>query len=179
MELNSDTQAGLQALLFFHNASLQYPDYKPKSTDELLAAYGSKGLIYAEGLGLAINSSKLSSQQVQTGMEGLAKTAQGRLPRDHNDFFNALRGATSISYLDLTKTVLGDVISATASGAQTLGNSILTSLSWLTSLLPFIVIGGALLYAINASGGTKHLVKDVKEVVEKARKRKKKAEPSA
>ncbi|HRO67173.1 MAG TPA: hypothetical protein PL182_06395, partial [Pseudobdellovibrionaceae bacterium] len=55
MELNADQQTGLRALLFFHNASLKYPAYGMRTTDELLASWGTKGMIYADGIGLAIN----------------------------------------------------------------------------------------------------------------------------
>lgn len=150
MELDLDTQTGLKALLYFHNASLKYSDYPAKNTDELLAAYGNKGLIYAEGIGLAINSNRMSTEQVKTAMETLAASAKGRLPKDHNAFMHALQGeAGKVDYLDLTATVAMGTGEVLAGGAQVLGSSLITSLSWLTTLLPFLAIGGAILFVLS------------------------------
>lgn len=176
MELNADHNAGLSALLFFHNASLKYPSYDRKTTDELLAAWGGRGMIYAEGIGLAINSTGMSTQQVQAAMESLAKTAQGRIPKDQNDFFNALNGQLSnISYVDLIKTVASETASQIATGAQAVGDSVITSFSWLTKILPFLAVGGALLFVLNYTGGAKTIAAAAKSAVKK-RGRKKKVE---
>lgn len=175
MELNADTQTGLAALQVFHNTSLQFAAYTPKTFDEFLALYGKKGLIYAEGLGLAINQNKISPSKVNSAMSSLAKTAQGRVPKDHNAYFGALNGATNISYLDLTKTVLSDVVASVSTGAQSLGNSVITSASWLTKLLPAIVIGGVLLIVLNYSGSTKAIVSQVTKVAKKRGRKKKEA----
>lgn len=174
MELNTDHQRGLQAFQSFHNASLEFSAYTPRTFDEFMALYGPKGLIYAEGLGLAINSNSIEPSKVNSAMSALAKQAQGRIPKDHNAYFGALNGVSNISYLDLTKTVLGDVAGAVSTGAQAVGTSVVTSLSWLTKLLPFLAVGGALLLVLNYTGSTKAIISEAAQAIGKKRGRKKK-----
>lgn len=175
MELNNDTQTGLAALQTFHNSSLKYPAYTPRSFDEFLSLYGKKGLVYAEGLGLAINQVGLEPPKVNAAMNSLADQAQGRIPKDHNAYFGALKGVSNISYLDLTKTVLADVVTSVSTGAQAVGNSVMTSATWLTKLLPVILIGGVLLVVLNYSGSTKAIVSQVTKVAKKRGRKKKEA----
>lgn len=171
MDIDLDTQTGINALRIFHNASLQFPSYQTRNWEDFFGTYGNKGHIYAEGVGLMIRANNMSPESVKLAMETLAKTAQGRIPVDHHSYIHALSGqASKVSYLNLAKNVVTDVGSAVATGAQTLGSSITTSLSWLTTLLPFLAVGGALLFILNYSGAGSAIVKEVS----KARGRKKK-----
>lgn len=165
MELTADQQSGLKALQTFYNSSLKFPAFDFRTFDEFFDVYGSKGIIYAENLGKSIRWSETQPESVKAAMESLAKTAQGRVPRDANDYFNALRGEVSnVSYLAAIKETVADV----AGGVQTFGNAVITSASWVTKLLPFLVIGGVLIFFANSTGTTATIAKAIKSRRKKA-----------
>lgn len=154
--MNYDAQTGVKAFQLFHNYSTKYPNYGLTWSD-FQRAYGSNFEIYAEGVGMVINLNGLSDSQVDSAMEALANTSQGRLPKDHQGYANALQGqASQVSYLDLAWNVTKDVATGVGDGVVAFGESVTTTLSVLNKMLPFIVIGGVLFYVFNISkGGSK------------------------
>lgn len=137
----NDLERGKAAMLIFHNASLRFSAYPAKSFAELLALYGKKADIYADGLGLAINANAMTDRQVSAAMTELAARASGKVPQDHNAYFNAIRGeAGKISYLDLSLHVAKDVAVTAVEGAQKLGDGLLFVGRIATAVLPFVAI---------------------------------------
>lgn len=142
--MDPDVKVGRDAMIFFHNASARYSTYK-LTFDELMATYGKKADIYAEGIGMAIRFNNISPSSVRKAMEGLANTAQGRIPKDHQDYINALQGeAKKINWLDLTSAIAKETLTQSAQGLATFGNQVTSTLSTLTFLLPFLVVGAVL-----------------------------------
>lgn len=136
----SDFEQGKKALEMFYNYSKDYPNF-PASFSDFAALYGKKFEIYCDGLGLAINTNNLSNTQVSIAMKNLSDQARGKIPKDHNSYFAAIQGqAGKISYLDLTKTVVSDVVETTLDGAQSLGNNLIGILKIANFALPFVAV---------------------------------------
>lgn len=140
----TDVELGREALRHFHNASIDFEAYQDGSFDDLLALYGNKRDIYLEGVGLAIRVNGLSTYDVQKAMQNLAKVSQGRIPKDHQGYIKALGNqASSISYLDLTKTVAKEVGSTVLNGAVSVGEQVTSTLkvlnfAWPVALFAFL-----------------------------------------
>lgn len=158
--MDQDTQTGFEAFRDFHNASAMYSAYG-KSYDELLAVYGKKAPIYAEGIGLAIRLNEMSPSSVRKSMEGLADVAKGRVPKDHQEYIKFLQNqASQINWFDLTTTVAKETLTQTTDGLVTFGNSVTKTLSWFTTLLPFLAIGGVIFYIYSFSKNNSTVSKD-------------------
>jgi len=144
---------GNQALVYFQNRAAQYSQYS-LSLDELKkAVFGSDKRIpiELEGLGDLIVTLELDDRGVEDAMEALADAGQGRTPT-RQSFYNALGGkASEINWLDLTTTVASETVSQVVNGAQAAGNSIITGLSWINTLLPFVMVGAMLYLATKYS----------------------------
>jgi hypothetical protein len=163
--MDLDTQTGMDALLIFHNQSARYPAYQGRSFEDLLGVYGKKAEIYAEGIGLAIRVNNMSWGSVRMAMEGLANKAQGRIPKDHQEFIKYLGNqAAEINWIDLTKTVVTEVSAQVVAGAQNVGNSVLTSFSWVLKILPFLVVGGVIYYVARLVGADQQMAKAATKV---------------
>ncbi|KYG65266.1 hypothetical protein AZI87_11975 [Bdellovibrio bacteriovorus] len=164
----TDLELGKQALKYFHNRSTRYSAYGNRTYEELYAVYGKKADIYADGIGLAISANNMSQGDVIKAMEGLADVAQGRIPKDHQEYIKALGNkASQINYLDLTTTVAKDVGTTVLDGTVTFGNSVITSMSWLTSLLPFLLIGGVIFYIYSFGKNNSTVSKETMDSIKK------------
>lgn len=146
----SDFNSGREALLAYHNRSTIFSNYN-FTFNEFLNQYGSKAEIYQKTIGLNIRLNELSTTDVRKTMDGLADIGQGRVP-EKTDIIKAL-GLTAQqigierSSFDFTGFV-GAVTSDIVGGAQEVGNSIITSASWILKLLPFLVVG-ALVFIVS------------------------------
>lgn len=145
--MDFDTQTGTNALQVFHGYSVKYPSYG-LTWDEFKAAYGKKFEIYAEGIGLAINSAGISSSRVDSAMKSLSQKTQGKVPKDFNPYINELTGvATKINYLDLTTSVLADTAMEVTEGVVSFGDNVRATLGALNFLFPVVIVLGVLYYA--------------------------------
>lgn len=172
----NDLAIGKKALQYFFEASKSYSAFKFKSFDEFYSVYGKKADIYAEGIGLAVRVNDMSDSKVKSTMYSLAKTTQGRVPNDHQAYVSALGSqAGQINYLDLTLHVAKDVSDKALDGAQAVGNSVIKSLDWLTTLLPFIAVGGVIfwVYSIGNKNSTvsDETKRDIKDAFKKMKAR--------
>lgn len=144
-------KVGLQILAYFHDESKKYSVYKPKSVDELLAAFGksatgvSKGPLIAKGLGGVFKATQIGTLSgAQEAMIKLAKQSAGKIPT-RLGFEEALVGKFGgISYLDIAKeaaiqtvedagTALVKVKNVTAATLENIGTA--------AKILPFVAIG--------------------------------------
>lgn len=142
--MDLDTTVGIDALKIFHNRSAQFSNYTI-SWDEFKAHYGSKFLIYAEGVGLVINVNQMGAAQVRAAMEALADQGQGRLPADAQAFQRALGNeAGRIDWVDLTKEVATGTALEVAGGLQAFGDSLISTLGALNWIFPFVIVLGLL-----------------------------------
>jgi hypothetical protein len=175
----TDIEQGREALRHFHNASIKYDAYNFENLDELTSVYGNKRDIYLDGIGMLIRETGISSYAIESAMQELAKKSEGKIPKDHQGYMNALGNkAGQVSYLDLSKVVAEDVARQATDGLVSIGNSVTTSLSWLTKILPFLVVGGAVLFVLkntNQKVGTDTIRKATAKVKSKYSSLKKKA----
>lgn len=136
---------GSEALMYFHNQASKYDGYH-LSFDELKATLGTPKQIpiYLQGFGEYIGENEMSASAVKSAMEGLADQGEGRVP-SQTSIFNALGGKVSeINWLDLSTTVAVETVKQVASGAQAVGDSVITTFSTLNTLLPIVAVGAIL-----------------------------------
>lgn len=138
----TDIEQGREALRFFHNASLKYDAYTPGSFDDLLSYYGKKRDIYLDGIGMVIRENAMNPYVVQGAMEKLARTAQGKIPKDHQGYISALGNqAGQINWLDLSATVAVETATQVVAGAQAVGDNVVSSLKVLNWVWPIALFG--------------------------------------
>jgi len=139
---------GREALKYFHNQACKYSSYN-LTFDQLLSQVGGKRPdIFLEGMGTAIEATGMGSGKVEDAMEALADRGQGKVPASMNSFFSALSDrATTITFTDavgaapqIATEVAGDVVK----GAASVGDTVLTTLSSLQTILPLLVVGGVI-----------------------------------
>lgn len=144
---------GRNALAYFHNKALNYPDYK-LTLDELVDLLDSRSRNFTEGLGLGIVMSEAPERNVKAGMETLAVNGKGKIPATNASFTQAIANnvASNISYVDaLTFTAtesakqLGEGISE---GLEVVGTSVIQGLKvgkYLTEYwyltIPAVIVG--------------------------------------
>ena len=142
----TDIEQGREALRFFHNYSLKYDAYTPESLDDLLNMYGKKRDIYLDGIGMVIRENAMSPYTVEGSMAKLARTAEGKIPKDHQGYISALGNqAGQINWLDLTATVVTETTSQIVSGVQAVGDNVVSTLKianwlWPIALFAFLAL---------------------------------------
>lgn len=145
-------QKGREAMVYFHNDSVVYPNYN--LTLDALIHQVSKGKdsIFLEGFGFAIEQLNtdgfFSGNVVKNAMEKFARRAQGRVPDNMSAFFNALSNeATQVNWVDATGYVAKDVAVQVGDGLVQVGETVTTTLKGLGMVLPFLVVG-ALIFIV-------------------------------
>lgn len=137
-----------EALVYFHNASVRYPNYGLSFDEFLLKINRDKPAavtIFLTNYGRAIGVSELTTSEIKTVMENLARQGQGRLPSDYNAFYDALISQVqNISWVSVVKDTAVDV----AEGFQNFGENVNFTLKGLNAIFPFIVIGGLVYIAV-------------------------------
>lgn len=146
---------GREAMKYFHNQASKYSGYA-LTFDQMLDAVGGGGQktsIFLEGLGLAIDSigdEFLGGNKVENAMENLADQGQGKLPANRNAFFSALSGeAQNVSFIDASKVVAVETGKELLSGAQAVGDSVITTFQSLGAFLPLLVVGAVAFIVIS------------------------------
>jgi hypothetical protein len=87
----NEIKLGSDALTYFHNQALRYPDNYSMSFEQLKEVMSKKSNgQFLSGLGFAIETAKLPERDVRESMERLADAGEGKIPVRWNDFFNAL-----------------------------------------------------------------------------------------
>lgn len=165
----SDFNMGREALVAYHNRSTIFSNYN-FTFAEFLKQYGDKAEIYQKTIGLNIRLNELSEADVRKTMEGLADIGRGRIP-DKVDIIRALgisaqqNNIESFDFTGFVSAVAGDVVG----GAQQVGNSIITSASWVLKLLPFLTVGAVIFIFARHSKQMGDV--DLNGLIKKARKK--------
>lgn len=137
----NDVDRGREALKYYHNESVKYPNYG-LTFDQLIQRFG--GFDIVEGLGLAINSSEMSDSHVQEAMENLANQAKGRMPSSFSVFFKALSDREgNLTFTDwvgglpeISKNIASDI----GKGAVEVGNAVLDTGKSLLVIGPLLIV---------------------------------------
>lgn len=153
LETQQDIARGLEALQFFHNASVEYSGYPYRTTEDLAKAL-SKLPVYnfADGFGFSVNSLLSTGvydiSDVRTAMQALARDAQGRVPTA-SSFISAI-GKIPQGDPSLIKAI-GFTVKESAKdigkGAQVVGNAVIATGASLATIGPLLVVAGIIMYA--------------------------------
>lgn len=140
---------GREALLYFHNDSVVYPNYGLTFDGLLNQVSKGKPSIFLESFGFAIESMDngmffhYDMGKVKDAMQTLASKAQGQVPANSTSFFSALSDeAMNYSFVDAAGFVGVETAKEVGSGVVQVGDTLLTTLKGLGYLFPIIVIGG-------------------------------------
>lgn len=154
MSIVDDIGKGKEALGYFHNQALKYPDYD-LSFEELINKVGGgpkKSPIFLEGLGFAVNqigNQYLAPSKLRASMEELADKGAGKIPANSSAFFSAISGqAQSISWIDAIPVIAADTAVAAVNELAGVGSGILNSVRAVSFILPVLVVG-ALVYFVS------------------------------
>lgn len=140
MSDTSDVQRGKEALLFFHNEALKFPDNYRLTFEELcqLLQDQSHGA-FLDGFGFGINSAGFGSDRVQNAMADLADQGEGRVPSSWNSFFNAIqKEGQKFSFSDAANATLSGTARDIAGGLEEVGKVSLSTLSNLGDVVKYV-----------------------------------------
>ncbi len=138
-----------EALKYFHNESCNYSSYGISFDELLLKINRDKEANINNFLtifGKSIAASELSTSEIKSIMENLAKKGQGRIPSDSNVFFQAL--ISEVQNIDWVS-IVSETASDIAGGVQSFGDNVLFTMKSLNAIFPFLIIGGVVYIAIN------------------------------
>jgi hypothetical protein len=123
MSASTEIKRGVDALTYFHNRALRYPENYSISFDDLKIRLSevSKGQ-FLSGFGFAIENSELSERDVRESMERLADAGAGKIPSRWNDFFNALHREPSGFSFDALVSTVKSTASDIGSGLKQVGD---------------------------------------------------------
>lgn len=161
-------QIGKDCISLFHNESvIRFENYKV-SLNELYDILTKRkgGKAFLEGLGLGIKEADISVTKQNLAMKALAKKAQGKIPSNNSDFFNALIDISQVTTFEDIGTGAWEILKGSAAdigvGVQKIGDTTLTvgknvlktaegvsesaisiskNLSWILPAIAFLVIG--------------------------------------
>lgn len=149
----NDMDRGREAFIYFHNRASRYASYSYTLDEALkIVARGEKNIgIFTDGLGGLVRELQsdgfLSGNKTKNAMENLADQGAGKLP-DRNTFFSALSSeAQNFTFREAAPFVLTESAKEIATGAQVVGDSIITTGKILTTIAPVVVVG-AILYIV-------------------------------
>ncbi len=141
-----------EALKYFHNESMKYSGYNISFDELLLKINRDKSANVTNFLinyGKSIVASELSTSEIKSIMENLARQGQGRIPSDSNAFFNALISEVqNINWVKVGVEAVVDTAGDIAGGVQSFGENVIFTMKSLNAIFPFIVIGGLVYIAV-------------------------------
>lgn len=149
-------QKGREAIIYFHNDSVVYPNYDLTLDELIYQVSKGKPAIFLEGFGFAIESLNtdgfFSGNVVKDAMEKFARRAQGRIPDNMSAFFNALSNeATQVNWVEATGYVAKDVAVQVGDGLVEIGDTVTTTLKSVGVILPILVVGALAFIVIEKS----------------------------
>lgn len=149
----NDMDRGREAFVYFHNRASRYSGYSYTLDEALkIVSRSEKNIgIFTDGIGGLIrelqNDGFLSGNKTKNAMENLADQGAGKLP-DRNTFFAALSNeAQNFTFREAAPFVLIESAKEVATGAQAVGDSIISTGKILTTIAPIVIVS-AILYVV-------------------------------
>lgn len=149
----NDMDRGREAFVYFHNRASRYSGYGYTLDEALkIVARGEKNIgNFTDSLGGLIREIQsdgfLTGNKVKNAMENLADKGAGKVP-NINNFFAALSNeAQDFTFKEAAPFVLVESAKEVATGAQAVGDSIITTGKILTTIGPIVIVG-AILYIV-------------------------------
>lgn len=151
MSAANDIKAGRDALVYFHNEALKYPENYRLSFEELVNYYQTQAHgQFLEGFGFAITATEMSDRKVRDALIDLAQSGKGKLPAKWMDFFNAIqKGAAEISFTEAANAVLIGTARDIGTGLAAVGETVIDTAknaSGLVTMLPYVAFAGVIGY---------------------------------
>lgn len=144
---------GREAFVYFHNRASRYSGYSYTLDEALKIVARSEKNIgnFTDSLGGLIREIQsdgfLTGNKVKNAMENLADKGAGKVP-NINTFFSALSNeAQDFTFKEAAPFVLIESAKEVATGAQAVGDSIITTGKILTTIGPIVIVG-AILYIV-------------------------------
>jgi hypothetical protein len=166
----SDHDAAQQALQAFYNEAASLTgNSMPASFAELEGNVLQKSPAFYDGLGMAINSivqggTGFTYANANQAMVQLADTGNGNMPVNYTDFFSVVgqAGANPSMWAAIQFTTEASIVQV-ATGVQAVGQSIISTGTFLTKYLtPILIVGGGAFlyfYATSLGGGHRSALK--------------------
>lgn len=152
MSAANDIKRGKDALVYFHNASLEYPAYGSRPIAQLYAELQAANPSFLEGFGFALATADFKESRVEDAMEELAAASKGQIPKA-SGFFNALQGQVGkLDFLDTIKVVSADTASQLGDGLAQVGDTavdVLKEAKGYVVYLPLLAFAGLAFYIWN------------------------------
>lgn len=149
----NDMDRGREAFVYFHNRASRYSGYSYTLDEALKIVARSEKNIgnFTDSLGGLIREIQsdgfLTGNKVKNAMENLADKGAGKVP-NINTFFSALSNeAQDFTFKEAAPFVLIESAKEVATGAQAVGDSIITTGKILTTIGPIVIVG-AILYIV-------------------------------
>lgn len=141
----TDVQLGESVVKKFYSWNKTfYPQVFKLSYEEFLQALNSnpkKNQILFDGIGGGVREADISNSRIDTAMRKFALDSKGKIPAKPMDFFNYLSNeATKVNFVDAVVYTVKESVGDIASGAESLGNSLIFTGKILNFLLPAIVL---------------------------------------
>ena len=141
----NDIDRGREALKYYHNESVKFPNYG-LTFDELITRFG--GSNFLEGMGLVINSGEMSDSHVQEAMENLANQGQGRMPGNFSIFYKALSdreaNLTVRDWVGGIPEISKNIASDIGKGAVQIGNAVIDTGKSLLVVGPLLIVAAVI-----------------------------------
>lgn len=145
-----DQTLGLEILKkFYEGAKFNYPFAVTYSFDEMLKVLQSRtgGKTFIQGLGLAAAVAEFDSGDIKNSMYALAKAAGGKIPSKNGDFYAFMvNQGTSVNFVDALIYTATESAKDVATGAQAVGDSLISTGKILTWIFPVAFIYFGYLY---------------------------------
>ncbi len=154
----TDKEIGLKVVKYFWTWSRSfYGSSFNLSFDafvQKLASNSAKVNIALDGIGGAVREADLSDSRIETAMRSLAKASNGKIPGDYQVYFKYLSNeATKINWVDAISYTVVESVKDVAAGAQSVGESLITTGKILNFILPLAVLFGLYIFLNEKSGG--------------------------
>lgn len=134
---------------FYDGAKFNYPFSVNYSFDEMLKVLQSRtgGKTFLSGLGLAASLAEFDSGDIKNSMYALAKAAGGKIPAKNGDFYAFMvNQGTSVNFIDAIIYTTKESAKDIATGAQAVGDSLISTGKIVTWIFPVAFIYFAYLY---------------------------------
>ncbi len=137
----TDRELGLEVLRsyyrFWNKPSITFDSF----VEMIKARRPMGGEAFISGLGMGVREAEINSYRYTDAMRKLAIASGGKLPARNGDFFNYLSGVSiNVNFIDAITYTATESAKDVLKGAESVGNSILTTGKILNFLLPAILL---------------------------------------
>lgn len=151
----SDKELGLKVFKAFYSWNKSFhPTVFNYSLDQFLNFYGKKKDIYLDGIGGGVRESGISDSRIDTAMRSMAQQSKGKIPENPLVMFQYLSNeSVKVNWVDAVAFTVVESGKTVVGGAESLGNSLITTAKIVNFILPAILLFFLYVWLNNKSGG--------------------------